>query len=230
MMLDRPVYDSLATRHAQFSLGGDRARRFALDIGPLASARDDEPESLAALAELVPPDGTLLLLQVDPIVLPPSLAATVSARGVQMVVDRLADAPPDPRIVPLTTDDAPAMLALATLTRPGPFAARTHLLGDFVGIKDHDVLVAMAGERMKHAGCTEVSGVCTRPDARGRGYARSLSAHIARRIIERGEVPYLHAYATNTAAIQLYESLGFRLRSSMYVAQVARVGGGGSSS
>lgn len=222
-MLDRPVWDSLATRHAGFALGGDRARRFAPDIGPLAGARDDSPESLAALAELVPADGTLLLLQADPIALPPSLVATATAPGVQMILDRLADVPPDPRIVPLTPDDAPAMLALATLTRPGPFAARTHLLGDFVGIKHDGVLVAMAGERMKHAGHAEVSGVCTHPDARGRGHARSLSAHVARTIAHRGEVPYLHAYATNTPAIQLYESLGFRLRSAMHVAHVARV-------
>lgn len=114
------------------------------------------------------------------------------------------------------------MIALATVTKPGPFAARTHALGSFFGIKENGVLLAMAGERMKHDGYTEVSGVCTHPDARGRGFARSLSAHVARRIVERGETPYLHAYATNTAAIELYESLGFRLRREMHVASVAR--------
>lgn len=34
--------------------------------------------------------------------------------------------------------------------------------------------------------------------------------------------PYLHAYATNTPAIQLYESLGFRLRSAMHVVALAQ--------
>jgi predicted GNAT family acetyltransferase len=70
---------------------------------------------------------------------------------------------------------------------------------------------------MKHDGYTEVSGVCTHPEARGRGFARSLSAHVARRILERGEVPYLHAFATNTAAIALYESLGFCVLRAMHV-------------
>jgi predicted GNAT family acetyltransferase len=82
----------------------------------------------------------------------------------------------------------------------------------------------MAGERMKQAGFTEVSGVCTHPDVRGRGLARLLSAHVARRILARGETPYLAAYATNTPAIRLYESLGFRPRCEVNVVMVARAG------
>ncbi len=221
-ILDRPVWNSLATRHAQFAVGGDRARRFAADVGPLAGARDDQPESLAELAGLVPIDGTLLLLQADPVVLPASLAAVTTAVGVQMVLDRLADVGSDPGIVPLTADDAAAMLELATLTRPGPFGPRAPALGEFFGVKQRGRLVAMAGERMKQPGFTEVSGVCTHPDVRGRGLARVLSAHVARRILARGETPYLAAYATNTPAIRLYESLGFRTRCEVNVATVAR--------
>jgi predicted GNAT family acetyltransferase len=224
--LARPVWDALAGQHARFAVGGERARRYAPDIGPLASTRDDDPQSLAELAELVPADGTLLLLQADPIVLPRSLVATTEAPGVQMILDDvkpLAAVAHDARVVPLTAADAPAMLALATLTRPGPFAARTPFVGPFFGIKDGDALIAMAGERMRHVGVAEVSGVCTHPDARGRGLARILSAHVARQIVERGETPYLHAYASNTAAIRLYESLGFRVSRDMHVAVVARV-------
>jgi len=221
-VLDRPVWNALTTRQAMFAIGGDRARRFAPDIGPLAAARDDSPDGLAALAELVPADGTLLLLQADAIVLPPGLVAITTAAGVQMIAERFAPAALDERLELLTDADADAMLALATLTKPGPFAPRTPSLGEFWGVKERGVLVAMAGERMKHPGFTEVSGVCTHPDVRGRGLGRALSAAIAARIIERGETPYLHAYATNAVAIQLYESLGFRLRCPMNVAVVAR--------
>jgi ribosomal protein S18 acetylase RimI-like enzyme len=221
-ILDRPVWNTLATRHARFAIGGDRARRFAADVGPLAGARDDEPESLTELAELVPVDGTLLLLQAVPIALPPSLAAVTTATGVQMVLDRLADVRSDARVVPLTGDDAAAMLELATLARPGPFGSRSPALGEFFGVKERGRLIAMAGERMKQVGFTEVSGVCTHPDARGRGLARLLSAHVARRILARGETPYLAAYATNTPAIRLYESLGFRMRCEVNVVVVAR--------
>lgn len=221
-VLDRPVWSSLATRHAAFAVGGERARRFAPDINPLAGARDDAPESLAELAQLVPTDGPLLLLQADAVVLPAGTELATEAPGVQMVLERLAELPADPRIVALTAADAPTMLALATLTIPGPFSARSPELGEFYGVKDGGALLAMAGERMKHPGYSEISGVCTHPDARGRGLARSLSAHVARRILARGETPYLHAYASNTAAIQLYTALGFRLRAEMHVVAIAR--------
>lgn len=78
----------------------------------------------------------------------------------------------------------------------------------------------MAGERMKQEGFTELSGVCTHPDARGRGLARLLSAWVAARIATRGETPYLHAYASNAAAIELYRSLGFTLHREMHVAAI----------
>jgi len=219
--LDRPVWSALATQHARFAVGGERARRFAPDIGPLAASRDDDPDSLAALAALADA-GPLVLLQADPIRLPPAVVATSTAAGVQLVLAELVDVAPDPRIVALGADAAPAMLALATLTRPGPFAARTHELGAFYGVVDGGALVAMAGVRLAQPGFVEISGVCTHPDARGRGYARSLSAHVARGVRARGATPYLHAYATNTAAIALYESLGFRIRCAMHVATVAR--------
>jgi ribosomal protein S18 acetylase RimI-like enzyme len=222
-VLDRPVWSSLATRHAAFAVGGDRARRFAPDINPLAGARDDAAESLAELARLVPADGPLLLLQADPVALPAGMVVASELPAVQMVLERLPEVPPDPRIVALAVADAPAMLALARLTNPGPFSTRTPELGEFFGVKgEGGALVAMAGERMKHPGYSEISGVCTHPDARGRGFARSLSAHVARRILERGETPYLHAYASNTPAIELYASLGFRLRAAMHVVAIAR--------
>jgi predicted GNAT family acetyltransferase len=75
---------------------------------------------------------------------------------------------------------------------------------------------------MKPEGFTEVSGVCTHPGFRGRGYAASLSQAVAARILDRGETPFLHAYAANTAAIALYESLGFEVRCPVTVTALAR--------
>ena len=114
------------------------------------------------------------------------------------------------------------MLALARLTKPGPFFSRTHELGDFVGVKEAGELVAMAGERLKLPGFTEVSGVCTRPGHRGRGYAAALMRLVASRIVARGETPFLHAYAHNTGAIGLYETLGFRVRRVMTLTELSR--------
>ena len=68
------------------------------------------------------------------------------------------------------------------------------------------------------AGPAEVSGVSTHPHFRGRGLARRLSRHVAAGIAGRGDTAFLHAWQTNTAAIHLYESLGFRLRCEVNVA------------
>jgi predicted GNAT family acetyltransferase len=119
------------------------------------------------------------------------------------------------------------MLALANLTKPGPFFERTHRLGDFIGVKVPDGkggrrLAAMAGERMRLPGFTEVSGICTHPDYRGHGYAGGLSRIVAGRILARGETPFLHAYAHNTAATGLYETLGFSLRRQMHMRVLTR--------
>ncbi len=223
-VLDRPVWTALTTRQTAFAIGGDAARRFVPDVSPFAAARDDSPSSLASLGALAGPGDALLFVQVDDIAIPPGLVATTTAPGVQLVAraDAAFAPPQDPRIVRLTAADAPAMLALATLTKPGPFASRTPELGEFWGVKWDGRLVAMAGERMRQPGFTEVSGVCTHPDARGRGLARLLSMTVAAQIAARGETPYLHAYANNDAAIQLYESIGFRLRRHMHVAMLER--------
>jgi hypothetical protein len=65
------------------------------------------------------------------------------------------------------------MLELVRLTEPGPFAARTHRLGRYIGLRRGGKLVAMAGERMRLDGFTEISAVCTHPDARGQGLGAS---------------------------------------------------------
>jgi predicted GNAT family acetyltransferase len=221
-LLDRAVWNALSTQQTNFAVGGDRARRFAPDIGSLAAACDDSTQSLEALAELIPADGKLILLQAEPIVLPPGVDTVLTAPGVQMVLENFKPVCGDSNSIQrLDEEDIPEMLALATLTKPGPFEIGTPKLGEFWGIKERGKLLAMAGERMKHSGYSEVSGVCTHPEARGRGFARALSAKIAERILERGDTPYLHAYAGNRPAIQLYESLGFRLRCPVQVAIIA---------
>ena len=162
----------------------------------------------------------MVIVQADTIVLPPGLTIELAASGVQMVLKRPPAKVSDARIERLTDADAAEMLALATLTKPGPFTLRAQALGEFFGVKEEGRLVAMAGERMKEVGFTEVSGVCVHPDFRRRGLGRLLSVFMTHRVLEHGETPFLHAFATNSAAIGLYESIGFELRTMMNVAMV----------
>jgi len=221
--LDRPVWASLTTHHASLAEGNALARRFVPDVNLFAAACDDSPAALAALAALVKPEESVFLLQVPDIVIPPGFAEIKAAKGVQMVATRsMTSEVTGDDIVMLTDEDAPEMLALATLTEPGPFFARTHAMGTFIGIRVGGRLAAMAGERMRFPGYTEVSAVCTHPDFRGRGYAGRLSAAVAAGIEARGDQPFLHAWKTNHSAISLYEKLGFRLRTEVQVAVLKR--------
>jgi len=167
----------------------------------------------------VKPEESVFLMQVPTIVVPPGLVEVKVAKGVQMVATR-SMTPETNRhdILRLTDEDAPEMLELATLTEPGPFLARTNTMGTFIGIRIGGRLAAMAGERMRFPGYTEVSGVCTHPEYRGRGLARCLSAAVVAGIEARGDQAFLHAWKTNHSAISLYETLGFKLRTEVNVA------------
>lgn len=219
--LDRPVWGSLVTRHAPVAVGDALALRFAPDVNILGGSADASPEALAALAALVPEGGVLGTVEADEMPAPPGCTARKRAILAQMVLDTPAGGPV-PDFVRLTDADAPQMLALATLTEPGPFLARTHMLGDFVGVKLGGRLVAMAGERMKLPGFGEVSAVCTHPDFRGRGFAGGLMRVVIGRILARGETVFLHSYADNAGAIALYESLGFRTRAEVIYTTMTR--------
>jgi predicted GNAT family acetyltransferase len=223
--LDRPVWSAFTTRQASLALGDPRtAIRLAPQYGVFAATADESPASLAALAGLVPAEGALAVVEIQPMRLPPGTVAVSHALCHQMVAPALTPdlSPSRSEICDLTDDDAPEMLALATLTKPGPFFERTHDLGRFVGIKQDGRLVAMAGERMQPEGFTEVSGVCTHPDHRGHGYAGALMRVVAGRILAQGETPFLHTYADNVGAIALYRALGFALRTEIAITLLAR--------
>lgn len=222
--LDRPVWDALTTRQRAFAVGDDLARRYDPEVGPFAAVDADDPAHLERLGAMVAEHGPVVFLQRGAIPVPPGTTVRLAGPGVQLVLDRLAAVPAMPAALapePLGQADVAEMIALARLTEPGPFEARTPELGGFLGIRVDGRLVAMAGERMRPEGYAEVSGVCTHPEHRGRGYGAVLSAAVADRILARGETPFLHAYAGNHPAIALYERLGFVLRTPIEILAVA---------
>jgi hypothetical protein len=127
--LDRPVWASLTTLLASLSEGSELAKRFDRAVNLFASARDDSPEALAALAKLVQPGERVYVLQVPEITVPPGLVALKRAQGVQMVASRQIEAEAAAANVPiqhLTDSDAPDMLALAQLTESPALSWRAH--------------------------------------------------------------------------------------------------------
>jgi len=108
------------------------------------------------------------------------------------------------------------------LTKPGPFFRRTPELGSYLGVREKGELVAMAGERLRPLGHTEISAVCTHPEYRGRGYASSLVSMLIQRITKRDEIPFLHVRTENIGAIRVYEKLGFKTRRIINIAIVKK--------
>lgn len=210
--LDHPIWSALTTRQARYGGDGPLARRFDETIGPFAAASDDGAEAVAALAALAHGEDDMSLLEPNPPPPPPGIELKLSAAGVQMVARAFTRGEHAFAPEPLSEADAPEMLELALLTKPGPFRARTHTLGRFLGVRENGRLIAMAGERLQMDGFVEISAVCTHPDHRGRGLAGALMRAVGDRILREGDTPFLHAYAANTGAIALYERLGFKHR------------------
>lgn len=223
-LLARPIWYALTGAHIGLGVVGDGVARYDPLVSPFVATRDDSSEQLVALAPMIDSGAQVVFLQAHLPALPPGFSFISRRTGVQMVY--AADPPPAPHvldIVPLSRGDAPDMLSLATLTAPGPFAARTSEIGRFWGVRRQSKLVAMAGERLRVGKWTEVSGICTHPDHRGQGLAAALTAHVIREILARGERPFLHSYADNAGAIQLYELLGFRFSRMMEAVALKRL-------
>lgn len=211
--LDTLIWTALTSVQSSFAEGKGLARRMRAEIGPFAAAVDKSEPATAALAALVPTDGDISLLEPAPPSPPEGIACVMERAGVQMAATDVPGQSHQGEILELGDADAPEMLALALLTKPGPFRTETHKLGRFIGVRDRGKLVAMAGERLRIKGFVEVSAVCTHPDYRGRGLGAALLAHVATRIIGEGAMPFLHSYADNEGAIALYRKLGFHVRS-----------------
>ncbi len=221
-ILDRPIWNALHTAHADLAEGDERAMRYPPSIVPFAAAADDTRESLEALENLPAVDEAMAIVEAGPVIIAQGLTVVAEGKLVQMIAERPYERISDSRLQPLTSDDAEEMLALATLTKPGPFTLRAQSLGTFWGVRIDGRLVAMAGQRLRHPGFGELSGLCTHPDFQGRGLGTLLFRYVAGEISARGDTVFLHAYYTNTPAITLYKALGFKLRSEMNLRVVKR--------
>jgi ribosomal protein S18 acetylase RimI-like enzyme len=224
-ILDNPFWASLATRFAHIALGGPLARRYPVDISPIAGLPDNTPANIAALEELVAVGDDMGTA--GPFVprLPGNWNVLHESRLMQMIRPERAPLPEGNADVSiLGPADVADMLALARLAKPGPFRKRTIELGTYAGIREGGRLMAMAGERMWVADFREISAVCTHPDAQRRGYARALMANVINRVLRAGQTPFLHVESTNTRAIDIYLALGFVKRTEYPLLYARRTG------
>lgn len=211
-VLDNPAWSSLTGAHRHLAIGNEHVLRYPEDVSPFVGVRDwEHPDVWDAILDVFGHDAVVSVSHADPM-LPEGWRPEFEIPGVQLVqTERLAPRP-EPEAVELGADDSEDMLALIAQTRPGPFEARTHELGRYVGIRRDGQLIAMAGERLHPAGWTEISAVAVHPEHRRQGLASRLVLDVAFHIQQRGDRALMHASAANTSAIAGYEKLGFALR------------------
>jgi len=210
--LDNVIWSALSTVHAGLARGGPLALRYQPEFARFAGLATPAPAAFEALAgDLAAGEVVALSVPAD---VDPGPAFEVLDRKdlVQMVGAATGDVAQPERFRALGPADVPQMTALVQLTAPGPWYERTAELGRFLGVEVDGRLVAMAGERMRVPGHTEISAVCCHPAFRGRGWPADLMRLVSRAIVARGETPFLHALAENTPALALYEKLGMRER------------------
>jgi ribosomal protein S18 acetylase RimI-like enzyme len=200
-VLDNPVWHSLRDFHRQFARVAEQAVCFLPEIGDLSGICEQSVDAYTDLHSIVG-DRTAALLQRLPIRPPRAWTLPRSEVLLQMTAHAIKSDTSGNSVV-LSGKDAPEMMALARLTQPGPFEARTSELGLFVGIRKAGQLVAMAGQRLRMNGFVEISAVCTHPAHTGQGYSTKLLRTLLCDIAGRRNMAFLHVKPGNTRPIRL---------------------------
>jgi ribosomal protein S18 acetylase RimI-like enzyme len=215
-LLNNPVFNALSSGDKHLGFGTEKARAFDQEVSPFAGFEENYAGGFEELHDILPEGRYILYACPSHISTPAKWKLIVKVEGIQMIHKNLQPARPfNFELVPLTRQHVTEMVELAELTKPGPFGNRTIEFGHYFGVFENGKLVAMAGQRMHFGNYSEISAVCTHPDALGKGYGHALVQHQLQLIYEQNRQPILHVKADNDRAIQLYERLGFELRGPM---------------
>jgi ribosomal protein S18 acetylase RimI-like enzyme len=216
-VLDNPAWNALISGNSNLSYGNEHVKYFDREVSPFAAFKENSEENFQTLYELIPEGRVLLFISPVEMEIPTPWKILNCIKGIQMICDtQIEQGESSLKLIPLTGEHVPQMLALTKLTNPGPFASRTIDFGHYQGVFDGDKLVAIAGQRLHVFNYAEISAVCTHPDYLGRGYAKQLLIHQINRIKAAPEIPFLHVRYDNDRAIKVYESLGFSTRREIY--------------
>ena len=224
-LLDRPIYNALISADQRFAKGEENVKYYLESMAAFAGLKNNSTGDFELLYQSSPDDCLFVIFSISPLQIPKNWQLITSFDMYQLVYKgHGVPVVKNPIIKELTAKNIEEMKRLVDLTKPGPFLSRTIDFGNYIGIFKNNQLVAMAGHRFNVKPYREISAVCTHPDHLGNGYASQLLQEQISRILKRGEIPFLHVRYDNESAIQLYQKLGFEIRSLMmgYVIQKYR--------
>lgn len=209
-LFSNPVWHALGMTHRHFAVATGKARRYPADVAPFVAVAEPSVKALEALHSLLVPGEQVWIADAK---FPdwPELVWETSLECLQMVLPDEVTPSPDKaaEILTLSCADAADMVALTDLAFPGFFRVKTCEMGRYYGVRVGGELVSMSGERIMLDGYPEVSGVCTHPDHRGKGYAAALMWQVIRDHRRDRLISWLHVSAGNRHAIELYLRMGF---------------------
>ena len=210
--LDAPAWNALTSVQQGFATGTGHVKRYRRGILPFAAFEPGYENETGALTAMVQPGEIFYLIgELPP--LPDHFTVLKELPCVQMVLQKPVPAIEiNATVLPLTANDKEDMFNLINKVQPGYYELDTYQLGNYFGIRQGGKLVAIAGERMRLDGLTEISAICTDPDYTGRKYAQQLIAALCQHNLKQGITPILHVIETNERAIRLYEYMGFVIR------------------
>ncbi|MBB6499152.1 GNAT family N-acetyltransferase [Pedobacter cryoconitis] len=211
--LDNPIWHSLNSVHQKFALGGKTILRYPSSVLPFMGFDHADQSPLDKIENQMEVNEKVFVVGKLPS-FPPNWTIFSEMVCNQMVCQKPVSfiRSEEYEITPLTPECADEMVAFINRIQPGYFKRDTPLLGNYYGIRINGQLIAMAGERLKMPGYSEVSAICTAPEYTGKGLAQYLISYICNEIQKRGESPFLHVVNTNERAIRLYEFMGFEKR------------------
>ncbi|MRG48362.1 GNAT family N-acetyltransferase [Chitinophaga sp. SYP-B3965] len=205
--LDNPAWHALNSKHQEFAIGTALAKRYSPDIVSFVAFANMHA---ASLDPFIQTGESFFIIGALPS-LPPNWEILNELVCLQMICQQVIDVEAS-SIHALSETDQQEMFSLVTKVQPGYYLPGTQRMGNYFGIRQDEQLVAMAGERMRLDGLTELSAIVTLPEFAGRKYARHLITHLVNRNLAAGIIPFLHVSESNERAIGLYERLGFVTR------------------
>jgi ribosomal protein S18 acetylase RimI-like enzyme len=214
-LLENPIWYALNSHQRNLGRGNAQAAVYDFAVSRFAGLEVYEGKAFSDLSAMLSSSDRVALFTAVPVTAP-SDWQVLRARSLEQMVCRELRGDGEPLQLQLATADVPDMLALAEATEPGPFFSETIKTGRYFGIRLEGRLAAMAGERLRITGFTEISAVCTDPDYRGKGLARRLVAGLTATILGEGNVPFLHVKNENGAKA-LYEALGYHVARTIHL-------------